>query len=111
MVELECTLVPHMGDALTEWIRYVDDTFTFVRKGELQNIMDALNSFHSDIQFTHEVESNGVIAFLDVQVQRKEDGNFTTSVYRKKTSSDIYIIWNSFTHSHQGHGRLVLSMV
>ena len=96
MVELECTLVPRMGDALTEWIRYVDDTFTFVRKGELQNIMDALNSFHSDIQFTHEVESNGVIAFLDVQVQRKEDGNFTTSVYRKKTSSDIYINWNSF---------------
>ena len=96
MVELECTLVPRMGDALSEWIRYVDDTFTFVRKGELQNILEMLNSFHSDIQFTYETEQNCMIPFLDVQVRRKADGAFTTSVYRKKTSSDIYINWNSY---------------
>ena len=95
-VELECTLVPRMGDALMEWIRYLDDTFTFVRKGKLQNILEALNAFHSDIQVTYEMENNGVIPFLDVKVQRKEDGTFTTSVHRKKTSSDIYINWNSF---------------
>ena len=35
IVELECSLVPTLSDVLPEWIRYVDDTFTFVKKGKL----------------------------------------------------------------------------
>ena len=96
MTELECTVVPTIRDLLPELIRYVDDTFTLVKKGELGNVLDALNSFHDDIKFTHETERNQCIPFLDVLVRRKENGNFATSVYRKKTSSDIYINWNSY---------------
>ena len=75
---------------------HVDDTFTFVKKGELNNVLETLNSFHDDIKFTYEMEGEGSIPFLDVYVQRKENGTFTTSIYRKKTSSDVYINWNSF---------------
>ena len=96
MVELECTLVPTLQAILPEWIRYVDDTFTFVKKGELEKVLDALNSFHSDIKFTHEMEQDRCIPFLDVWVRRQDNGSFTTSVYRKKTSSDIYINWESY---------------
>ena len=96
VTELECTVVPTIRDLLPEWIRYVDDMFTLVKKGELGNVLDALNSFHDDIKFTHETERNQCIPFLDVLVRRKENGNFATSVYRKKTSSDIYINWNSY---------------
>ena len=95
MVELECTLVPTLSDVLPEWIRYVDDTFTFVKKGKLDVVLNALNAFHQDIKFTHETETNGCIPFLDVRIQRNTDGGFTTSVYRKKTNSNIYINWNS----------------
>ena len=96
MVELECTLVPTLDTVLPKWIRYVDDTFTFVKKGELDKVLDALNSFHNDIKFTHEMEQNRCIPFLDVSVRRKGNGSFATSVYRKKTSSDIYINWKSY---------------
>ena len=95
MVELECSLVPTLSDVLPEWIRYVDDTFTFVKKGKLDTVLNALNAFHQDIKFTHETEVNGSIPFLDVKIQRNPDGRFTTSVYRKKTNSNIYINWNS----------------
>ena len=95
MVELECSLVPTLSNVLPEWIRYVDDTFTFVKKGKLDTVLNALNAFHQDIKFTHETEVNGTIPFLDVKIQRNADGRFTTTVYRKKTNSNIYINWNS----------------
>ena len=95
MVELECSLVPTLSDILPEWIRYVDDTFTYVRKGHLDTVLNALNAFHQDIKFTHETEANGCIPFLDVKIPRKTDENFITSVYRKKTNSNTYINWNS----------------
>lgn len=96
MVELENILVPTMSAVLPEWIRYVDDTFTFVKKGELENVLNILNSFHEDIKFTHEIERNQCISFLDVKVIRQSNGTFKTSVYRKETSSNIYIHWESF---------------
>ena len=74
----------------------MDDTFTFVKKAELKEVLDALNSLHNDIKFTHEMEQDRCIPFLDVWVRRQDNGSFTTSVYRKKTSSDIYINWESY---------------
>ena len=68
MVELVCRLVPTLSDVLPEWIRYVDDTFTFVKKGKLDVVLNALNAFHQDIKFTHETETNGWIPFLDVRI-------------------------------------------
>ena len=95
MVELECSLVPTLNDILPVWTRYVDDTFTFVKKGQLDHVLNTINNFHNDIKFTHEAEKDGSIPFLDVKVDRKSDGNFTTSIYLKKTSSNIYINWDS----------------
>ena len=95
MVELECSLVPTLNDILPVWTRYVDDTFTFVKKGQLDHVLNTINDFHNDIKFTHEAEKDGSIPFLDVKVDRRSDGSFTTSVYRKKTNSNIYINWDS----------------
>ena len=55
-----------------------------------------LNSFHRDVLFTHEIEVNGTIAFLDVKVKRRSDGKFSTSVYRKKTDTNLYVNWRAF---------------
>ena len=57
---------------------------------------DALNGFHADISFTYEVEKDGKIPFLDVNLMKKEDGTFDTDVYRKKTDSNIYLSWDAF---------------
>ena len=55
------------------------------------------NNFHEKIKFTHVVEKDNKIAFLDVNVLRKLDGSFDTKVYRKKTDNSIYINWKSFS--------------
>ena len=97
MVELENTLVPQLGRKMALWERYVDDTFTFIHKNEIENVKNILNTFHKDIQFTHEIEKNESISFLDVSVIRKSNGQFSTGVYRKATDTNIYINWKSFS--------------
>ena len=81
MSELEQTLVPTLTDDVSLWTRYVDDTFAFVREGSVQKVLDCLNGFHPSIQFTHECEVDGTIAFLDVNVSTREDRGFDTEIH------------------------------
>ena len=106
MVELENTKVPTMCDSLINWYRYVDDTIAFVKEDQIDNIVSILNNHHKDIKFTHEIEENGRIPFLDVSMQRTDDNKLRLQVYRKKTCSNIYIHWNSFAPSSWKIGTL-----
>ena len=83
----------------TLWIRYVDDTFVIWTHGdsELQAFLGHLNSLRESIQFTMEEEEQGQLPFLDVLVKRK-GSNLTTSVYRKPTSTDGYLNYQSNHH-------------
>ena len=96
MSELEQAVIPTLAEDVSLWRRYVDDTFTFIREGSIQKVLDALNGFHPSIQFTHEEGQDGQIAFLDVKVITKQDRSFNTEVYRKKTDTNVYIHWQSF---------------
>ena len=95
MVHLEESIAPKLKSTMPLWLRYVDDTFTLVKKGKLQEIIRTLNSFHENIKFTHELEENNKIPFLDVLVRKEQDGGIQTGVYRKETNNNIYIHWNS----------------
>ena len=96
MVELEKTLVPQLQDKVSLWYRYVDDTFCFIKKDCVDDVLAVLNSFHASIKFTYEKESDGVLAFLDVKVIKKSDGSFDTDIHRKQTDTNIYLNWKSF---------------
>ena len=96
MVELEKSLVPTMQDEVALWFRYVDDTFTFVKKGCIDQVLMRLNGFHESIKFTFEKESGSTIAFLDVKASRTRDGSFITDIHRKRTDTNIYLNWKSF---------------
>ena len=96
MVELENNKVPAMSHMLTTWYRYVDDTISFVKEDQINNVVTSLNNYHKDIKFTHETEENGAIPFLDVHMQRTDNNKLRLKVYRKKTCSNIYIHWKSF---------------
>ena len=80
-----------------DWLRYRDDTWLIWEHSleELDYFMAELNKIHSHIQWTKEVEENGIIHFLDVLVKRECDGSFTTTVYRKETHSDRYLHFSS----------------
>ena len=76
--------------------RYVDDCFLiFQSRDHVLPFLSYLNSKYSNIQFTHELENNSSLPFLDVNVMRS-NGSFTTSVHHKCTSIGLFTNFDSF---------------
>ena len=79
--------------------RYVDDIFLLFKSNEhLKYFQDFLNSCHINMSFSMETEKENKLSFLDVEVIR-EQGKFTTTVYRKPTFSGVYSNFESFLPS------------
>ena len=105
MVELETSIIPTLGILLLKWRRYVDETFCYVKIGTVNDILNELNGFRRNIQFTYELEKIKKLAFLDVLLIRNKD-KIETTVYRKPTNSDIYLNWKSFSACFWKRGTL-----
>ena len=71
------------------WCRYVDDVLVIWPHGDqrLEEFHLHFNGQNPSIQFTLEKESEGRIAFLDAQLERRGAG-VLTSVFRKKTHTN-----------------------
>ena len=55
----------------------------------LKYFQDYLNSCHINMSFSMEAEKENKLSFTDVDVIR-EQGKFTTTIYRKPTFSGVY---------------------
>ena len=69
MIELETSLLPGLTDYLQYWKRYIDDTICFKKVGSVNYISILVlhqNSFDVNVKFTHELEHEGKLPFLDV---------------------------------------------
>ena len=64
------------------WKRYLDDTFSVMKKGDVDGLLNHLNRIRLSIKFTMELEENGSIPFLDTRVTRKVERKFDITVYR-----------------------------
>ena len=79
--------------------RYVDDIFLLFKSNDhLKYFQDFLNSCRINMSFSMETEKENKLSFLDVEVIR-EQGKFTTIVYRKPTFSGVYSNFESFLPS------------
>ncbi|UYV65693.1 hypothetical protein LAZ67_3005160 [Cordylochernes scorpioides] len=76
------------------WRRYVDDIFCIIKPNELQPILNTLHSFHADIKFTYETETNLVLPFLDILIIRTPH-RLHTAVYYKKNIPPLYTHFSS----------------
>ena len=78
---------------------YVDDIFVLFKSNDhLKYFQDFLNSCHINMSFSMETEKENKLSFLDVEVIR-EQGKFTTTIYRKPTFSGVYSNFESFLPS------------
>ena len=76
--------------------RYVDDTFAlFKDPSHVDLFLNYINSFHANIKFTVDIESNNELSFLDILIS-KHNNKFVTSVYRKGTFTGLGL--NFFSH-------------
>ena len=67
----------------------------FSSSDHVNKFLKYLNSRHKNMNFTHELEEDNKLAFLDVLVIREVD-KFSTSLYPKSTFSGLYTNFNSF---------------
>lgn len=77
--KLEKTIIPKCPKVVF-WKRYVDDVFAVINgdENDADGIRQSLNTYHNQIQFTMEKETNEEIAFLDILIERKSIGNIET---------------------------------
>ena len=84
--------------------RYVDDIFVLFKRPEhVKPFVDYMNSKHKNINFSFEMEKDGQMPFLDVNVFC-ENGKFVTNVYRKETFTGVYTNFSSFIHLEHKFG-------
>ena len=69
------------------WKRFVDHSFSIIKKNTVETFHNTLNSLDPSIQFTFEHEHNGKLAFLDTVIARK-NGKLNNDVYQKPTHMD-----------------------
>ena len=105
MVELERTIFPTLREHMSPWKRCVDDTIPYIKEESIEHVLSKLNGYHDNIEFTYEIENDGKIPFLDVQVIRK-DYKFETTAYRKITNNNIYLHRQSFSPTTWKRGTL-----
>ena len=75
---------------------YVDGIFVLLKsENHVNNLLFYLNSKHTNIRFTCEIEKDRSLAFLAINVYR-DNNKFGTSVHRKSTFSGVYTKYRSF---------------
>ena len=86
MTELEEVLIKKLvqNGKIKFYMRYVDDTLLLVKKNDISLIMDALNKFDPNLNFTVDAFDTGTVHFLDLLI---EDN--TTDIYNKPTNIRI----------------------
>ena len=77
--------------------RYVNDTFAiFGSEDECISFLDALNSMHSALKFTLEKEGNNQLPFLNVLVEKSNEG------FLLLFSENSLLLYSTFVGIHLG---------
>nr|XP_054759677.1 uncharacterized protein LOC129265754 [Lytechinus pictus] len=79
----------------THWFRYVDDTWVKIKTTELDSFFDHINNCDPSIKFTVERVKDNQLTFLDCLITIEEDGSLSSSVFRKDTHTDQYLLFDS----------------
>ena len=104
MEKLEIRAIATFIDPPKLWLRYVDDTFTKLKKIFMNSFLEHLNSQHPRLKFTTEEMEEDKISFLQTLVIVLEDRTVKTTIYRKPTHTDQYLNFESNHHVKQKIG-------
>lgn len=81
------------------WSIYVDDNMTCIPPDKANIVLDTLNSFHPRVQFTMELETEGLINFLDMTLI-KRGSTISSKWYHKAISSNRMLNYYSAHARH-----------
>ena len=71
--------------------RYVDDILEIAKKGSVEKLTELLNNMDNfiNIKLTYAVEQDDKLPFLDLLLNRTENGDLKFQIYRKPTHTDF----------------------
>ena len=96
MEDLEVQAIMTSPSPPVLWKRFLDDTFTIIKKQPKNSFLEHLNSINPSTKFTtEETGTDGSMPFLDILITPKDDGSLQTSVYIKPIHTDFYLQWDS----------------
>ena len=90
--------VPHRSNFLATPLLMHDCFVIFRSPNHVRPFQVYLKSQHPNISFTSELETNSKLLFLDILIDRSDNG-FSTSVYRKPSFTALFTKFDSF-YSH-----------
>lgn len=91
----------------THYFLYIDDIlFIYPQKHDLNKITDRLNRVEPTIKFTHELESNNSLPFLDILLTRNNN-KLEFKVYRKPTCKNDYLHFYSHNDTRTKRGVII----
>ncbi|CAF4333364.1 unnamed protein product, partial [Rotaria magnacalcarata] len=103
----ETTLAPDIIQESYLWLRYMDDVYSlWPRRCDLIQILRRLNSLHTSLKFTLELEDEHTLPFLDLATIREED-RILFKIYRKPSNNNLII--NYYSNHHKKHKHSALS--
>ena len=91
MEDFENKAIQQAIDKPNYWYKCVHDTFVIWPHGldKLQEFLQHINGLHKKIHFTMDIERDGHLPFLDIDMYRKNDGSLGNTVYRKSTHTNL----------------------
>ena len=95
MQDLEHKVIDNLDFHLYTYYRYVNDTFLIIPDNKIDYGLQKFNSYHPRLKFTHEIESNNSISFLNFKIIKCKDGTILTDWHRKDTYSGRFINFSS----------------
>lgn len=90
MQDLENKALYKIGFKLPLYYRYVDDILLVTKSDKIDHIVNTFNSFHDRLQFTHELENDRQISFLDLKLIVRDNVVYV-DWYHKTTFSSRYL--------------------
>ena len=75
-----------------------------MKKGDVNGLLNHLNSICPSIKFTMELEEDGSIPFLDTRVTRKVKRKLDITIYCKPTHTDKFLHFSSYHPTHVKKG-------
>ena len=105
MEDLEKTVFERLEFVVPFYFRYVDTLLLRVPLDKLQELIDTFNNNHPRIQFTHEMEMNNRISFLDLEIIKLDNGKIVSNWYRKSTYSGRVL---NFTSNHPFQNKVAI---
>ncbi|XP_037040265.1 uncharacterized protein LOC119077188 [Bradysia coprophila] len=105
MEDLEETTIKKLPFTIPFYKRYVDDIIVAIPENESQTMMNHFNNHHRNLKFTVEEEVSSSINFLDMTLNRRNDGKVDTKWYQKSIASGRYLHFQA--HNPMTHKRNV----